>query len=82
MSINFDRMREIATETTEARTRRWWDGLKLIGPVGGVSTTVATVRKNPRKKRVHIPGCMHTMKHHRKGGGCRKGCGCMAGVRE
>lgn len=41
----------------------------------GVTTTITEVRK-------HNPcTCVHTPKHHRKGGGCRPGCGCDAGIR-
>ena len=41
----------------------------------GVPVTIAEVRK-----RVACT-CVHTAKHHRKSGGCRKGCDCQAGIR-
>lgn len=41
----------------------------------GVAVTIAEVRKKTPCT------CIHTSKHHRKGGGCRRGCDCNAGIR-
>lgn len=41
----------------------------------GVAVTIAERRKDVKCV------CVHTPKHHRRGGGCRKGCDCNAGTR-
>jgi hypothetical protein len=41
----------------------------------GVTTTIAEVRKRTPCT------CIHSPKRHHKGGGCRKGCDCNAGIR-
>lgn len=49
--------------------------LRALNGPRGVAVTVAEVRKC-------LPCvCVHARKHHRKGGGCRTGCDCQAGIR-
>jgi hypothetical protein len=77
MSINFDRMREIAKETPKERKRRKWQELKALQPTGGVRVAIGARKKHP----CTCTPVRHTRKHHRKTGHCRPGCDCKAGMR-
>jgi hypothetical protein len=77
MSINFDRMREIAKETPKERKRRKWQELKALQPTGGVRVAIGIRKKYP----CTCTPVRHTRKHHKKTGRCRPGCDCKAGMR-